>query len=509
MPPFAAAILFSIGILGLFYLDRDVKPRLSKALWIPAAWIFLISSRPVSMWLGITPDFTGTDATQAYVEGSPVERAVFTSLVLAALAVLFTRAGAVRPLLRKNALVTLFFLYCLVSISWSDFPFVALKRWIKVLGDLAMVLTILTDSDPLLAVKRLVSRISFLLFPLSILYIKYYPAIGRRLTNSWTMEPVGVTTQKNSLGLICSMYGVLFLWMFWCAYRERDDSSRGRRLLAYGTIIGMIVYLLIQCNSTTSIVGFIATASVMWLALRASRKPVFVHVLVLAVLGLSTATLFFNLGGDLIQALGKDATLSGRTYTWRLVLGLQPNRWLGAGFESFWLGPRLQEMRAAWPNLPINQAHNGYLEVYINLGWIGIAFIAGLLITAYKRVMTHFYQDAQTASLLLGFLLCTLFNAFTENAFRIMTPSWIFLLIVIVASSQAELFRNATQHSSVERDIDGKRSGTYNAKHIPGKPLRKRNRFRDRSFWPKRKKGVARARKIHGALTHSTFGVRL
>jgi O-antigen ligase len=482
MPPSVATVFFYIGILGLFYLDRHGKSRLSKALWIPAVWIFLISSRPVSMWLGITPDFKGTDATQAYVEGSPVERAVFTFLVLAALVVLVTRVGRVAYLLRKNALIIFFFVYCLVSIAWSDFPFVAFKRWTKVVGDLAMVLIILTDSDPLLAVKRLVSRISFLLFPLSILYIKYYPSIGRRLTNSWTMEPIGVTTQKNSLGLICMMYGVLFLWMFWSVYRKRDDPSRSRRLLAYGTILAMVVYLLIQCNSTTSIVGFASTAGVMWLAMHPSRRAVPVHVLVLAVLGLSAAALFFNPGGDLVQALGKDATLTGRTYTWGLVLGMHTNPWVGTGFESFWLGPRLAAMREVLPNFPINQAHNGYLEVYINLGWIGVFFIAGLLMTAYKRVMAHFRKDAQTASLVLGFLLCTLFNAFTENAFRIMTPSWIFLLIVIVAGSRAELF------CTEERDIDRGKAGICNAGQYIGQPLSKLNRHRDRSqaaLWPR------------------------
>src|SRR5271157_5762007 len=202
MPPILATIIFAIGILGLFYLDRDNGPRISKALWIPGVWLFLVSSRDVSLWLGIAPNFKGVDAAQAYVEGSPVDRAVFMALLIAGLAVVFGRIDRVGPLLQKNGTVLLFFAFCAVSILWSDFPFVAFKRWTKSVGDLVMVLIILTESDPMGALKKLATRLGFLLFPLSILFIKYYPDLGRRLTNSWTMEATGVTTQKNSLGTI-------------------------------------------------------------------------------------------------------------------------------------------------------------------------------------------------------------------------------------------------------------------------------------------------------------------
>ena len=57
-------------------------------------------------------------------------------LLFAALAVVVGRVDKVAPLLRRNVPILLFFFYCAVSILWSDFPFVALKRWTKSLGDL-------------------------------------------------------------------------------------------------------------------------------------------------------------------------------------------------------------------------------------------------------------------------------------------------------------------------------------------------------------------------------------
>src|SRR4029077_8594195 len=218
-------------------------------------------------------------------------------------------------------------------------------------------------------------------------------------------------------------------------------AGRRRRLFAYGTILAMIMWLLGQCNSAAAITGLISAGSVMWLASRPLRKPAVVHWSVVAVLGLAVTALFFDSGGGMVEALGKDPTLTGRTQIWRLLLGLHTNPWIGTGFESFWLGPRLEKMYAALPNLPINTAHNGYLEVYLNLGWIGICFIALLLVTGYTRIIAGIRRNSQTASLFLGFFLCTLFYSFTEAAFRLMSVAWVFLLLAIVAGSQAVLFK--------------------------------------------------------------------
>lgn len=462
MPPLIASIIYAIGILGLFYLDRGQIPRMSKALWIPAIWLFLISSRPVSLWLGMAPDFRGVDATAAYVEGSPLDRNIFFVLLLAALVVLVARSGKIGPVLQKNMLILLYFLFCAVSIFWSDFPFVAFKRWIKALGDIGMVLILLTEADPLAALKHLLTRLGFFLFPLSILFVKYYPDLGRRLTMSWTLEATGVTTQKNELGLDCMIYGVLFLWMFLSVFREKENPDRRRRLLAYGTILAMIGWLLYQCNSTTSIVGLVSAAAIVWAAGRPTVKPAIVNWLVLAALGLPVIALFFDPGGGMVHSLGKDPTLTGRTDIWRYVLSLHTNPWVGTGFETFWLGSRLEFLRNLEPNFPINEAHNGYLEVYLNLGWVGVCIISLLLITAYKRVMSEIRRDPTRASLLLGFLLCILFYSLTEAAFRFMNPAWFLLLLVIVAGSNGRFLRkNQLASQRYENDISLVRESEY------------------------------------------------
>src|SRR5208283_5064709 len=435
MPPIIATVIYAIGILGLFYLDRGEGPPMSKALWLPAVWLFLTSSRGVSLWLGMAPNF---DSPDAYLDGSPIDRAVFMGLLIAALAVVVSRMGWVAPLLRKNAPILLFFSFCAVSIFWSDFPFVALKRWIKSVGDLLMVLIILTEPDPMGVLKRLITRLGFILFPLSILLGKYYPHMGRRLTNSWNEEIIGVTMQKNSLGVICMLYGLGFLWLLRTVYLDREDPTRTRRLAAYSAVLVMIAWLLAECDSTTSIGGLVMAGGVMLLATRPSllRKPAVVHLLVLAVLFVALFPIFID--SSVLSAVGKDPTLTGRTETWKLLLGMPINWWVGTGFESFWLGDRLQKLwdLKMYENFYINEAHNGYIEVALNLGWVGVSLIGLILLTGYRNIIAAFRRDPERGALLLGFFLAVLFESLTEAAFRMMYPSWIFLLLASIAASQ-------------------------------------------------------------------------
>src|ERR1700722_9744089 len=441
MHPATASLICAIGIAGLFYLDKGEKPRVSWALLIPAVWMFLTTTHPLSFWLGMSPDGAG-ESSQAYVDGSPFDRNVFIFLQLAALIVLHRKRTKIGAVLRKNRLILVYFSFCLVSVLWSDFPFVTFKRWIKAIGDVEMVLVILAELDPLAALSSILTRLGFFLFPVSILFIRFYPDLGRRPTNSWTQEPIGGTQQKNELGIMCMMYGVFFLWMLLSVYRERKRPGRWRHMLAYGTIIAISAYLLYLCNSTTSIVGFASSAGVVWLASRRPVRPALVQFAVLAVLGLSVIALFFDPGGGLVQSLGKDPTLTGRKDIWKLVLGLHTNPWIGTGFETFWLGSRLEFMLNALVNLPINEAHNGWIEVYLNLGWTGLFFIALLIMTGYKRIISHIRQDPEKGCLFLGFLLCALFYCFSEAGFKIGTASWFFLLLVIISPPQGVSLAN-------------------------------------------------------------------
>src|SRR5207244_7297359 len=117
-------------------------------------------------------------------------------------------------------------------------------------------------------------------------------------------------------------------------------------LIANGACFAMAVWLILQADSATALAAWILASGVMVLVSRPAlaRRPVFVHLLVAVTLFIPLFALFLNTGAGLTEYMGRDSTLTGRTDLWRLVLGMTADPFVGTGFESFWLGDRLDKM---------------------------------------------------------------------------------------------------------------------------------------------------------------------
>jgi len=435
MPPAIATVVYAFGIMGLFVFDRDRESRTSKALWIPVVWLLIAGSRMVSQWLEMA---TPTDSPEQYLDGSPLDRIILAALLAAGIIVLLNRRREVGALLRANGPILLFFFYCAISIFWSDYPDVAFKRWIKALGDLVMVLIVLTDLDPSAAVKRFLTRASFLLVPVSVLLIKYYSELGRGYNRwTWTVYYTGVATEKNSLGYVCLVFGLASLWIFLRLFRDAEGTRRVGPLIVHGTLLVMVLWLFWKADSMTSLSCFLMAGGMIVVTSPdvLARKPAVVHLYVVAVLSISLFALVLDPGSGFLQALGRDPTLTGRTAIWSQVLRLTANPWVGTGFESFWLGQRLDTIwRNNWWHP--NEAHNGYLEVYLNLGWIGVTLLAVVLATGYRNAVRAFRQNPDVGRLSLAYFVAAAAYSLTEAGFRMLNPVWITLLLATMARPQ-------------------------------------------------------------------------
>jgi exopolysaccharide production protein ExoQ len=424
-----ATFLVILGMLGLFWLDRDPKVRTSPALWIPVLWLGIAGSRPLSVWLQID---AGSARTDQFTEGSPFDRNFWLALVIANLFVVIQRRKSVWRLVRANALPFLFLAYCALSIAWSDFPDIAFKRWIKFLGDYMVVLVILTDPAPAMALKRVLGRVAFVLLPLSLLFIKYYPQLGRAYAQHWTATQfyTGVAQDKNMLGMTCLVFGFGGGWQL---LHELAGKNRVRHLLVYGTVFGLALWLLIVCNSMTSlsclVLVTLLTASQVFF--RSARRPAVIRLMTTVIILICFAPLFLGMFGGVFDSLGRDATLSGRTQLWADVLAIPVNRLVGTGFESFWLGSRLDQIWQLYWWQPI-EAHNGYIETYLNLGIVGIALLAALILSGYRRIMALLRVDPEAGRIRLGFLVAAIVYNFTEAAIHTLSLIWIFLLLSVI-----------------------------------------------------------------------------
>ncbi len=428
MSPLIATILCTLGILGLFIFDWDRKTRTSKALWISVVWMILAVS--ASKWLQ-----SGPRSAADQIEGNPIQRNVFALLLAIGIIVLLQRSQKLLAMLQMNGPILLFFTYCAASIFWSDFPEVAFKRWIKALGDLVMVLIILTDPEPLAALKRFLARTGFLLVPVSILLIKYYPALGMAYKSADGRRVFeGVTNDKNMLGVICLLIGLGAVWRILHLLRDRQYRQSLKPLFAQGLLLAMVLWLFLYANSMTSLACF-ALASALMLASSfpsVARRGAMMHAMVIAILTVASLALIPDLGGSLVKDLGRDPTLTGRTELWSEIVVMNGNPLFGTGFESFWMGPRLEKIWSKHWWHP-NEAHNGYLEVYLNLGLTGLALLAIVLLSGYRNAFSGFRRDPIVGRLKVSFFVVGVMYSLTEAGFRLLNPVWISFMLGAIA----------------------------------------------------------------------------
>jgi exopolysaccharide production protein ExoQ len=434
-----ALLVCSIGVAGLFFLDRDKSVRPSKAAWLPVIWLWIVGSRPVSSWLGM--GVTTADTLAATLDGNPMDAAIFAALLVIGVMVLFHRRKKTSAYIAVSASIILFFLYCLISVTWSPFHGPAFKRWTKAVGDLVMVLVILTDGQPIAALRRLYSRVGFILFPFSVLLIRYSDS-GRAYDPDGNIMNVGVTTNKNELGLIVFAISLGVLWNVRSLFIHKDEPHRGRRLVAQCTLLAFGIALLEMAHSATSTTCFILGACLM-LATSLQfikKRPGRVLALSLLVVLAGGLGMLFGGGAAFSESLGRGGGLSGRTYIWAASFAAAGNPVIGTGFESFWNANAARVNHSlqlvGFRDLSnLNSAHDGYLEVYLDLGLVGLCLVVLILISGYRRASKAFQHDPELGSLMLAFVATATFYSITEAGFRLMTPSWIFLLLAVLGSS--------------------------------------------------------------------------
>lgn len=446
MPPIIATLIFIILILCLFKIDRENVEGVSSAIWIPFIWMVFAASREFSFWLHYW--FNIGSYSTSIEEGNPIERIFQTILIGAGIFVLIRRRINWDELFTKHAWIWLYFLFGVVSFLWSDYPFVSFKRWTKTLGGVIMVLVVLTEDRPYEAIGVILRRLAILLLPLSVLFIKYYPSLGKAYHHfTGTAMYTGVAGQKNGLGAICLISSIYFLWKLLLNHRGEMNFGFGYRLhfSIYLIIFPMIAWLLYMAKSATSNACVVVAACLFLVA----RLPAFVrNPRRIMTFGVVCIVLFvimdlaFDLEKTVLTMLGRRPDLTTRVPMWKDLLSMVKNPIIGYGYESFWLGERRDILRQLWGI--DGQAHNGYLEMYLNLGLIGLSFMIGWILSGLRKVHRHLAVDYPVAIFRLCLILVVAIYNWTEAAFYGTSIMWILLLIGIVDKPNRQ--RAGNQH---------------------------------------------------------------
>jgi exopolysaccharide production protein ExoQ len=428
MPPIVA-LFVTIAFVGFLY-RRDIRerPNVTGALWLPVLWMLILGSRSVAIWLdtlGLPTAFNSVE------EGNPLDATLQLTFIAAGVYVLNRRQVSLGEIFRNNGWLIAFLLYCFIAIAWSDFPFVAFKRWIKILGHPIMALIVLTEPDPEEALIRLMKRCAYVLVPFSILFIKYYPEWGRGF-EFWSGQGfnTGVTTNKNLLGVDCFILGLFFFWHLLQTLKTEKSKARRNELLLTLGLLCMIWWLIWKANSQTSFLSLlIGMLTIVLVDLPFVNKRLIGTYALLVVVALAVLELGFGIYGHVVGLTGHDATIAGRGELWSELLALRTNPIFGVGFESFWLGERLKTISGAHWWHP-TEAHNGYLEIYLDRGLIGLFMLMGLIVATFRKIRLALLRNLQLGRFRLGFLVATVFYNWTEASFRGLSLVWCIFYII-------------------------------------------------------------------------------
>lgn len=374
-----------------------------------------------------------TNAT-AVAAGSPERRIGLSLLGLAAIATLMTFEG---PKLRINGtlgvLCVCFLALMFLSPLWSQVTFLAVRRVIAVgllvLGAIAVARRFSIE-DLMLTV--VLATGSFLLIGIlaEIYYGNFRPWVGG--------YRFGGTLHPNRQGMNCAMLAL-------SAVAYSTQVTRGKQLLLATAVAAML--FLILTGSRTSLAsacfGFIIF-SLLWLPLADTLR----YVTIVGTFGALLLGLGAMVAGDRLDEevssvllLGRESdkssagsgSLTGRIPLWQeCVDQLAERPWLGFGYKSFWTPQRILKIshHQGWS---IMQAHNGYLEMALNVGLIGAGLFIAIILLSIKHALVLFTETKSVGAAFAVAVLCWLvLNTILESWIdEPLLPSFISLTLIV------------------------------------------------------------------------------
>jgi O-antigen ligase len=137
--------------------------------------------------------------------------------------------------------------------------------------------------------------------------------------------------------------------------------------------------------------------------------------------------------GHLITLLGRDITLTDRTYIWSDVYAAAAgNPLLGVGFGGFWIGRMANIPWNAHMTWVLGQAHSGYVDTYLQLGFVGAFLLAGVIFSTVPRLIDSMDEDFDFGCFRITLFLTILFVNMTESVYlRGDHHLWLILMIVL------------------------------------------------------------------------------
>jgi len=321
----------------------------------------------------------------------------------------------------------------LASVAWSVAPVVTLERAVY-LTLTVTVAALIWANFSLIQMVRALRDAAVLAALASLLAIVLAP---ERAADALVQDAYrGIFTQKNLLGRFMAL-GLLA--------QATHRALTGRRLFSLAStavmaLLGLTLTLSASATGLLVAVGLVALVVGVSRITTSEAGGLAIFMTAVAgscaiIVGSSPRLVAIGLG-----AIGKDPTLTSRTHIWDLVWqALSDNILLGFGYGAFWRGlegPSGPIWRAL--DYPVAHAHNGFLDVWLQLGLSGIIVVAVLLVGTLRRCvgLVLQQQNAEPTALVALLTFIVLYNINESNLFAANSLYTLLLVYVVLESHQ-------------------------------------------------------------------------
>ena len=436
----AQIVLASSLLFSLWLIMQDIRRRkaVSIAVWVPTLLLMILSSRHPQQW--ITGGIVNVQEMGNEAASSPLDAGFFLLAILVSAAIALFRGVRWAKIFASNKFLMALYLYFLVSAAWSGDPVGSIKRLFKDFGLIFVASVLYSEKDPLDAIRAIYYRSAALLFPLSIVFTKYYPDYGRAYTVTGDMMFTGVTTQKNSLGEI-----VLFftLFLLWDCLQPPQPRKMSKWIIAKWDRIALILIglrLLQLSQSKTALLCIIVGGALLlrgrWLITKPINRFVYIGAISLPFLVFFSQE-FSSIIAPVVESMGRNMTFTGRTDIWNQITIKTVNPLLGAGYWNFWGGPGGYAISLAMRTVVPN-AHCGYVDIYLDGGAIGLVLLL-LMLTGYAAMLTRRMSRTDDAQRYLrmrfAILIVAIIYNLSESTFLRIGPLWFTFLLMLITFS--------------------------------------------------------------------------
>lgn len=302
----------------------------------------------------------------------------------------------------------LFVVFCATSVVWSDFPDVTLRRTITLAVGFCFGFYAAAAVEPRRFIE-LLARATLIAAVASLALYFALPELGRDSTI--VGAPMrGVFAQKNGLGnsLLPGLACYLYFW-----------QGKLRTLRAIAIPLAAIIACIVMADSATALsLAILLIALALFLRLLKTRGMSFVAIALLVVVVGGLVLFFITSPAAFFAAVGRDTTLTGRVQLWNITnYYISQSPLLGYGYGAFWvLGSARMQYIIGYVGWAVPNAHNGFLDMMLQVGLIGSALFASALIDLARRTLRYLPDRShpEAAWIVLIFAL-TLASNFFES----------------------------------------------------------------------------------------------